>query len=220
MLGSMILQIMVIYAHHGTPSDAQSYAQKCVQNVTTRSSMQALMYGFIFLLSRPFFIALLPVLIVEGWWFAKTLSTKHPSIHVMLSKIITPLFKMMLSLPNESITLDQMANTIQPFIAQIELMVGLFLIFELFTPYRNIIILFVFWNWMKMRYQLNSYTQDAFRKFDRTISPYALKIPIISNVYVVVKNFMIKQSAMPQPGNQGGGLMGGVSNMMRSCSVM
>eukprot|EP00942_MAST-04A_sp_MAST-4A-sp1_P010729 g10729.t1 len=154
------------------------------------------------------------------WWFAKTLSTKHPSIHVMLSKIITPLFKMMLSLPNESITLDQMANTIQPFIAQIELMVGLFLIFELFTPYRNIIILFVFWNWMKMRYQLNSYTQDAFRKFDRTISPYALKIPIISNVYVVVKNFMIKQSAMPQPGNQGGGLMGGVSNMMRSCSVM
>ena len=124
MLGSMILQIMVIYAHHGTPTDAQSYAQKCVQNVTTRSSMQALMYGFIFLLSRPFFIALLPVLIVEGWWFAKTLSTKHPSIHVMLSKIITPLFKMMLSLPNESITLDQMANTIQPFIAQIELMVG------------------------------------------------------------------------------------------------
>ena len=67
MLGSMIINFMIIYAHHGTPTDAQSYAQKCVQNVATRSSMQTLMYSFIFLLSRAFFAALVPILIVEGW---------------------------------------------------------------------------------------------------------------------------------------------------------
>jgi tetratricopeptide (TPR) repeat protein len=68
MLGSLILNMLVIYAHHGAPQDAQAYAQKCVQNVTTRSSMQTTMYALIFLFSRPFFIALMPVLIIEGWY--------------------------------------------------------------------------------------------------------------------------------------------------------
>ena len=67
MLGSMIVNFMIIYAHHGAPTDAQSYAQKCVQNIATRSSLQTLMYSFIFLLSRAFFIAMVPILIVEGW---------------------------------------------------------------------------------------------------------------------------------------------------------
>ena len=47
--------MMVIYAHHGTPTDAQSYAQKCVQNVTTRSSMQAFMLIYIFIKSTIFY---------------------------------------------------------------------------------------------------------------------------------------------------------------------
>jgi hypothetical protein len=71
-----------------------------------------------------------------------------------------------------------------------------------------------------MRYQLNPYTKDAFRKFDGTVSPYAMKVPVLSNVYVMVRNFMIKQSAVPQPGQQQGGLAGGLQNMMRSCSIM
>ena len=128
--------------------------------------------------------------------------------------------KLGLGLPAEQITLENTAKTIQPFVAQIELMVGLFLFFEVFTPYRNLIMLFVYWNWMKMRYQLNPYTKDTFRKFDATVSPYAMKVPVLSTVYVMIKNFMIKQSAMPQPGQQQGGLTGGLQNMMRSCSVM
>ena len=124
----------------------------------------------------------------------------------VFSKFTVPVMKLGLGLPAEQITLENTAKTIQPFVAQIELMVGLFLFFEVFTPYRNLIMLFVYWNWMKMRYQLNPYTKDTFRKFDATVSPYAMKVPVLSNVYVMIKNFMIKQSAMPQPGQQQGGL--------------
>ena len=59
-------------------------------------------------------------------WFCKTLSTKHPSVYNMLSKITVPILKTMLSTTEDQVSLDRMAQSMQPLIAQIELMVGLF----------------------------------------------------------------------------------------------
>lgn len=225
MLCSLVNNVLVIGAHLGMPGGAnavsasagvaQEYLQKMVQNDTTRQSMQYLMYCFIFVFSRPFFLALFPIMSIEGWWFAKTLENYSPSLAKTLGTLVQPVAKLVVQ-PDpgqSSVTLNSLAAKIRPWNASVEVMIGMFLIFELFTPYRNFIILIVFWNFMKMRYQLDPFTKQAFAKLDGTLSPILGRIPVLGGVYTSVKAYAARSVVPPTPGAQRGGLMSG-------CTVM
>jgi hypothetical protein len=226
MLCSLVNNMLVIVAHLGTPGGAnpgaaastgvaQEYLQKMVQNDTTRQSMQYLMYCIIFVFSRPFFLALFPIMSIEGWWFAKTLGGYYPSVAKTLGSIVQPAANLLVQ-PDpgqSSVTLNSLAAKIRPWNASVEVMIGMFLIFELFTPYRNFIILVVFWNFMKMRYQLDPFTKQAFSKLDGALSPIMSRIPLVGGVYTSAKGYASRAVAPPTPGAQSGGLMSG-------CTVM
>eukprot|EP00505_MAST-04D_sp_SCG-Rhode-Island_P003706 Stramenopile-MAST_4_protein_3706 len=217
MICSLINNIIVIGAHLGSPTAssgagmapdmgaAQAYMQKLVQNDTTRQAMQYIMYSVIFAFSKPFFLALFPVITIDGWWFAKTLGIFYPSAGKFLGGVAKPLVDAIFKEPGQThVTLDSLASKIQPFNANVEVMIGMFLIFELFTPYRNFITLIVFWNFMKMRYMLDPYVKHSFVALDGMLSPVVSRIPIVGGLYPKLKAYMATFVAPPTPGQSSG----------------
>lgn len=102
------------------------------------------MAAMVFIMSRPFILGVAPQIIHSGMWLAHWAQKRLPSLNPSLWQIGEPHIRKLTSATNE-------ANDTIGFL---EVVTGFVLIFELVTPYRNLIVLFLHWQMLRMRYML------------------------------------------------------------------
>lgn len=109
---------------------------------------------------------------------------------------------------------------------------GIFLVIELMLPTRNPIMLYIWWQYLQMRYMLDQtgVVKNAFKDMDQkvtTLVGHKYCPSIVGKGYGLLKSFLQKQVQIPgrEDGGAGGGGFGsmvtsGVKSAMSKCSVM
>ena len=95
------------------------------------------------------------------------------------------------------------SERIMQWTALAEVMPGLSLIVELFTSMRNILLLFMYWQMMQVRYISSSHVKGAFRAVDQRIlslTNHRLCPGVIKMVYNKVRGFLSSRVAPPAAG--------------------
>lgn len=124
---------------------------------------------------------------------------------------------------------------LQRLAAQGEVSQGIFLVVELLLPTRNFLQLYLWWQYLKMRYmqeqaQTNAqqrYCQQAFVEMDRTISgllAHRLCPEILRKGYGMISAYLAKQVVLPTreqaEQQRAGGAGGFLSQAMSRCNIM
>ena len=109
--------------------------------------------------------------------------------------------------------------------SELEVWCGIFLIVSLLLPTRDFMTLFMWWNYLKLRYMSDDGSRGikkAFTNVDITINEQLLSrswIPaFVRNVYEKIKGFLATQAAPPSASSGAGS--GFLSNLTSKCSVM
>lgn len=117
-------------------------------------------------------------------------------------------------------------NEISDKASELEVWCGIFLIVSLLLPTRDFMTLFMWWNYLKLRYMSDDGSKGikkAFTNVDVTINEQLLSrswIPgFVRNVYEKIKGFLAAQAAPPSS-SAGTGSGGFLSNLTSKCTVM
>mmetsp|Transcript_13846 Transcript_13846/g.25425 ORF Transcript_13846/g.25425 Transcript_13846/m.25425 type:complete len:391 (-) Transcript_13846:86-1258(-) len=79
---------------------------------------------------------------------------------------------------------------VMAFRAQLELALGLALVIGVFTMRAAPFSALLFWNFMMMRFMMNPWTQEAFRQFDRFVTPQVQPVYPLRRGYRGLKKFL------------------------------
>lgn len=222
-LGCMVLFGLSLINAHGTPQMNMQYAGRLVQDPYS----QYMFLAFIFLAQRPYFFALIPLCLAElvhaAWYLTCVLSVAAPPVLAIFAGLLDRIMPAALGEAGWStFSSDRRWGLINlrvpSWAAQVEVMLGVMLIVELVTPNRNLLLLVIFWQFLRLRYMASEHTKIAFRSLDMRLSYWffhANAPPFLGNVYSKLRAWMGGMVQMPQQGQQpqGGGLLS-------RCSIM
>lgn len=184
------------YRAHGMPQFNRAYAQRIVTDPLAQR-----VFGAFVLLMGSSFACLLPLIYVEIALLAAQLITKVPPQYRV--QIIAKCEDVLLA-GDGSMSPNVLANA-----AFFECGAGLALLFELLTPKRNFMLVVLYWQYLQMRYMLESASGpgaliSAFAKLDSKIAPFVAKSSITQLVYSKLKQFAKHQVSIPEPGQKPG----------------
>lgn len=199
-----------LYSAHGMPQFNTAYAQRILPDPTA-------MYFFlsvILLMGRPYLTAMMPIFLLEfsQWAYFVSEEGRHrfPALLDRASGVIDKFLPSalgidgwaQLSAPSKWTQVNQKVVSVA---ATAEVMQGLFLVFELFFPTRNFIFLFMWWQFLQMRFMLDQSgtVKRAFWTLDERVSSllqHRLCPEAVRMIYGKLKEFLAKQVKLPEPG--------------------
>jgi predicted PurR-regulated permease PerM len=147
------------------------------------------------------------------------LAAKYPSINESQIDQIMAMLK-----DNNRVRFFQ--TSIAETACELEVWCGIFLIVSLLLPTRDFMCLFMWWQYLKLRYMSDNGSngiKKAFTKVDNTINEQLLSrswVPgIVHNLYAKIKGFLAAQAVPPSSASAGGagGLLSGLTS---KCSIM
>merc|ERR1719273_1018509 len=90
---------------------------------------------------------------------------------------------------------------IYKLVSTMEIIIGFMLIVEMITPGRNIMMLFAWWQYLRVRYVLSHYAKYAFSRITRKLDGWLIHSSwcpgIVGTVYTKIKSFCAR-SASPE----------------------
>lgn len=226
-----LMHLYSIYFTHGMPKFKIEYLAQVMQD-----SHAPPLFLSLLLLSfkgKAYIFGLAPLLLTEGmqllWLFTEVLTLAQPILgkslsarNIRLASLYTHNPQYGAISPGPERWQALFATTTSHAIT-LEIGMGLFLILELFTPWRNMFGLFLFWQYLQMRYMLdnNGEVKSKFKKLDElflNLTSHPKCPGVVGQAYSMLREYMGRAVAMPDPQQQqqqqGGG--GGMSR----CSVM
>ncbi len=231
---SAVGSMMLLYSTFGRPQLSMDYAAKVMQS----AQMSPVMLALMLVASRPYLLGIMPLLINElvlnGDYFATQLKAALPQIRAMpQAAAMGPQIAFLEQQLNSAAGVRNIKNEISKAGATCETMQGVFLIVELILPSRNLMLVYMWWQYLLMRYLMDptGHIKIAFSNLDTNfmqLCSHQYCPALVGKGYSLVKTFMIDQVKSKQQGFQtgagseggGGGLMGAVKNAMGSCTVM
>lgn len=197
-----------LYYSHGNPKFSKAYLATVVQDQTSHY----LWYCFIFFMFPPVFLAVLPIFLGDlthlAWYCSCTLQIVSPGFHATCGGVCDKVVPSLIGHTNwNGCTVSQKwsaVNAALPSIcADIEVGLGLLLVVQMLTPFRNFILLFVFWQFLRIRYIISPPIKDAFHALDEKMGAFLnhkYAPPFFSSGYSKFKGFLSSQTALPKPG--------------------
>lgn len=232
LLASIVNRIIIIYTKHGFPQFNMTYAQSILPDPFTMH----IVLSFLLISNRPYFLGGAPLFLLE--------LTNYTDMICNSAKQMIPQLEPMIAskVPgyqpgdlNRLLTPAGVAhiNTILAQSAiQAEIYQGIFLIIELLLPSRNFIMIYIWWQYLQMRYLLDSHTgnvKQAFVIVDHkllTLLSHKYCPAIVRTGYEYAKGMMIKQvqdrynrsQAGEADSSSSGG--GGFMSKLSKCNIM
>eukprot|EP01036_Dinobryon_divergens_P031736 gene31736-41191_t len=228
---SILSNLLAIFSKHGWPKFTTAYSAEVFSDQHTMTAFMAL----ILLFSKPYLIALAAVFIQEVIYFLPDMLQYLQQSIPLVRNSIQPLLSRYLP----TVSLDNVFALFNPnraaytqsvllsMSAQCEVMQGCFLIIELLLPSRNPLMLYLWWQYLQMRYLLDQSgsIKRAFTAVDASILQlisHRMCPELIRKGYGLLKGFMAQQIASKQgtaSQTQSSG-SGGIRSMLSKCTVM
>lgn len=229
---SIGLSGMALFKKYGMPKFSTEYAARVMPDPNTME----IFLGSILIMSQPYFFAILPVCLRAMMVFTpqilKFLRQQLPQVQASLDSIIA---RFAPSLKNINIT-QMLSDNNTPLIntqlirgaAACEMYQGVLLVVELLLPSRNIIQLYIWWQYLRMRCMIESdgHLKNAFRGLDVQISQLLemrLCPGVVRKGYAMLKTYLAKQIEQPTANSQEqprAATSGGLAGMLSKCTVM
>eukprot|EP01039_Chlorochromonas_danica_P000146 gene147-154_t len=222
------LHVANLFRRYGFPKFESSYYMLLMQD----PSINLIFLGFMLTFSpRPYVFCILPILLLESRIFLKEIfafalanaATIEQQALPWLARLNPQLAQIRVSQIFASNHLNKGDLALQRLAATCEVYQGVFHVVEVFLPSRNIIQLYLWWQYLKLRYMTDSqgHVKAAFQDLDRSLSQLMASQycpTIVRKVYDMVKGFLAKQVQMPDAranaANAGGG------GLLSKCSIM
>lgn len=138
-------------------------------------------------MSRPFFLGIAGHAMRSALFLAKGMQDLIRAYPSVLGSLNQPIVMTKLK------QLTEMRYKVYDTIAFMEIIIGVMLIVELLTPARNILLLFAWWQFLRTRYILSSYTKSAFVQITYKLDEWFLRSSwcpsIVGTVYTKIKSF-------------------------------
>jgi len=195
LLLSLVQQTVTLFRAHGLPRWSADYGRALLFD----EESHYFLFDLILLFSSPFLFALVPILVRSLLFICRALQQIGPMwVPSLYSR--------------HSSAVDQFvlrSGDVAVFCSTIEIYSGLLLLGMLITPARNFLLLFFFWNYLKMRYLASASSRVAFgavrARFDQALLGPGTYCPrVIAAVYQRVVQFMEGQVDPQQPQAQSG----------------
>lgn len=217
---SLLTSGLNLFSTHGKPQFNKEYAAR----LSADPSAHSVFYTVVFWSARaPVVLAVVPVLLNESLWWAdylkKLLTVAAPGMISTASGLASRIMPVLIDEPQWA-TLSEpqkwaAANKKLPELsAQGEVSVGFLLIFNLLTPMGNILTTGIYWQFMRVRYMIDTQGAGhhirAFRKANNLLDPYLSKVPGVSWVWDRIKGLCASMVQFPKPGE----------SAMPKCTIM
>jgi len=180
-----VLKLQIIHTSihigrtHGLPKFDKEYWRRIMMDEYSHIAF----YSFAFFSSRPVFLALIPICVQALLFVTRSLpiliNRYSPTLRVIVEQKVSPV-------TNRGAELMQTS-------AMFEVLQGFSLIAQLLTPYRNFLILFIYWQYLRMRYMLSEDVKLAFSNVKARTDSWAVLpfVPaVIRTVYYKLCDFM------------------------------
>lgn len=217
-----------LFFTHGLPKWQAAYAQRLVLDPAT----QSLFFCLVFWVSAPHGLALLPVMLVEAVHLFAYLSAlldvlglgANPLVTAVKTKALLPLAAAVIRDPQFPSLAPQtkwarLYQRVPLVAANLEVALGLALLLELLTPARNVLLLVLYWQVLRVRYMISQPLQEASRQLHvalLTLVSHPRCPAVIGSLYTKVHAFAAKMVDVSPP-QQGGAGPGGLASR---CTVM
>eukprot|EP00611_Tribonema_gayanum_P004126 TRINITY_DN1331_c0_g1_i2.p1 TRINITY_DN1331_c0_g1~~TRINITY_DN1331_c0_g1_i2.p1 ORF type:complete len:389 (-),score=91.86 TRINITY_DN1331_c0_g1_i2:924-2090(-) len=162
MLLHLVVMVGMLYKSYGFPQRNLQYLQQVVMDPV----IQQIGIGFIFYMQRPYILGLLMVLLpatVQYLWYLSCLLQycNMTSALTLLDKALAPVASAMFNVPNWAATpvANKWPRAVEQatmWTAQFQVAFGLLLIFELVLPRRNLVMLLLYWQILRMGVMLEA----------------------------------------------------------------
>lgn len=228
---SAIESLLLLFHSFGRPQLNMEYAAKVLQS----AQMAPVMLAFMLVASRPYLLGVLPLvlneLMIHADYFAAQLKGALPQIRAMpQTASFGPQIAFVEQQLNSPAGIRNITNEISKMGATCETMQGVFLIVEILLPSRNFMLVYMWWQYLLMRYLMDptGHIKIAFSNLDTNFSQicsHQYCPALVGKGYVLIKGFMLDQVKSKQQGAQGaagreGGIMGAVKGAMSSCTIV
>lgn len=190
-----------IIRQNGFPKFNTQYLQQVMMDETNLQ----LFYCLVWWSSRPVFAALVPLCAMAA----------YQSARILTSVVTLPAFLARFSDPLR--LLGQRAYEVNEFVSKLEIGTMALAIFQVFTPYRNLLTIFMLFQYLRMKYFISPALRASFTALRAKTDSFAPRLPgPLGGVYRYVVGFLEKFGQPPQAPQPGAGA-GGLSSM---CSIM
>lgn len=242
---SLVSVAIQIYTEAGTPRFSTEYLQRAM----TTSAGMSVMLAFVLLSSRPYMLVMVAFMLPVLATLLADYITRSipPGARVDLEQLPSFLRSGAFAqqLPQLQATLEQLSSpggtrrivdTAKQWAATCEIYQGIFLVVELALPTRNLMLIYLWWQYLLMRFTMEKASgahppvvKLALTEVDATITRYLSYnfVPqAVRGAYAQLKGFIVAQADQMAAGGRGaaagggGGIMGRLAGMARSCSVM
>lgn len=228
---SIILKVILLYNKYGMIKFNFDYIQSLLPDQNT----MLLFLSFLMLVARPQLLGGAPLLFQELSFYLPQLfefarlrmPEMEAQIMPMIKKYAPQMAGQNLSAFFTPQSCKQVAVQIQYASAQCEVMQGILFITSLLLPSRNFIIVYIYWQYLQMRYMLDKSgnIKNAFQGLNNSISPilgHRLCPQIVRTGYGSLKTFLASQVTPPTVGSasQGSFISRTLGSLKSKCNIM
>ncbi|CAH0516825.1 unnamed protein product [Peronospora belbahrii] len=213
---------------YGIPRWSAVYAQRLFMDPI----MQVFFFCFVFWVSGPYGMAMIPVFLLEMVHFFAYLQSllqvlglaDSTVVAIVTNKVLVPLTSLIITDPNFAALTTRAKWTklytrMPQVVANIDVAIGFALLLEMLLPSRNFFLLVLYWQVLRVRYMISPQLQETFRTLHGTILT-AVNHPrcpsVIGVVYEKIHAFAVKMgdAAQQQQASSGAG------GLASRCSIM
>jgi hypothetical protein len=224
-LATIVGCVLGLYGRQGMPQFNMAYAQR----VITDPAVMVLFVSVLLITNRPYVLALGSLFLYELQYVSSQLfeyaRANLPAMGQQLNSMIARFAPQMAGQDLNALltpsTLNAFNSSLLRMAANLEVYQGLFLIFELFLPSRNFMFLFLWFQFLQMKYMIDKSgnTRAAFADLDNRISwlvNHQSCPKAVGSAYGTLKTMLAKQVQMPT----GGETRPSLGGMFSKCNIM
>jgi hypothetical protein len=234
LIAAIVNKFLSVYSNNGMIQFNMAYVSRVLADPET----MYLMLCSLLVTNRPYAVAGAAIWLLEltkGYTVLLFNYVKQnlPSISAQMAPMIAKYYPQMNVTPEmlqaafSPQALNHFNSQIIQFTSQCEVMQGIYVIFELLLPTRNILFSFMWWKFLEMRYLLDrsGNVKRAFASVDGKINSllsHRMCPGLLRTVYSYIKQMLAAQiNASSNAGNTANsGSRGGLSSVMSKCNIM
>ena len=233
LIAAIVNKFLSVYSNHGMIKFNTAYLTRVLADPET----MYLMLCSLLVTNKPYVIAGASIWLLEltkGYttYFFNYVKQNLPSLSAQMAPMIAKYYPQMNVSPEmlqaafSPQALNYFNTQIVQFSSNCEVMQGIYIVFELLLPTRNILFTFMWWKFLEMRYLLDrsGNVKRAFALVDGKISSllsHRMCPGILRTAYSYIKQGLAAQiNASTNPGSSNSASRGGLSSLMSKCSIM
>eukprot|EP00753_Platysulcus_tardus_P001127 PLAT11082.1.p1 GENE.PLAT11082.1~~PLAT11082.1.p1 ORF type:complete len:428 (+),score=237.79 PLAT11082.1:31-1314(+) len=228
LLLALVNYVLYLYSTYGMPKFTIAWFAPLMQDTT----FHYLFLCAMFYSSRPLAILLLAVLLTEmvhlAWYASVAMRLLQLPVRTRLAAAADGVMPRLIdgwATKSTEQKWRSLTTHVPQWSAYCEVAVGFVLILELLTPMRRLLMVVLFWQFLRLRYVLSPHTKLAFAAVDSSITAalsHSVVPAVLRNGYTSFKGVLAKMTEMPKPSEAGAAGAGaaGAGGLMSKCTVM